>query len=123
MKNRILMVDDEPEFLELTKLRLEANGYIVATADEGLSALAVARDFQPDLIVLDINMPGMDGGDVAERIHATPELAKTPIVFLTALVDENEAAATQNSTQGEHFLSKTGGSERLLAYLKKTLAN
>jgi adenylate cyclase len=115
MKNRILMVDDEPEFLELTKLRLEANGYVVATAEEGQSGLALAQEFKPDLIVLDIN--------VAERIHATPELAKTPIVFLTALVDENEAAATQNSAQGEHFLSKVGGSERLLDYVKKTLSN
>ena len=123
MKNRILMVDDEPEFLELTKLRLEANGYVVATAEEGQSGLAVAQEFKPDLIVLDINMPGMDGGDVAERIHATPELAKTPIVFLTGMVDENEAAATQNSAQGEHFLSKVGGSERLLDYVKKTLSN
>ena len=117
------MVDDEPEFLELTKLRLEANGYVVATAEEGQSGLALAQEFKPDLIVLDINMPGMDGGDVAERIHATPELAKTPIVFLTALVDENEAAATQNSAQREHFLSKVGGSERLLDYVKKTLSN
>ncbi len=121
MKKRILLVDDEPDFLEMTQMRLEANEFHVTTAGNGSDALAAARKLRPDIILLDINMPDMDGGDVAELIRRTPQLKDTPIVFLTALVSDREAAASRASGDGEKFLSKTDGSDTILAYVNQTL--
>ncbi len=105
-KKRIFIVDDERGFTNLLKLNLEATGrYFVETENDERRALPKARDFKPDIIFLDVVMPGYDGGEVAAQLRADPELAAIPIVFLTAIVSESEAAG-RSSFGGFPFLAK-----------------
>ncbi|MBA4146004.1 MAG: DNA-binding response regulator, partial [Cytophaga sp.] len=86
--------DDEEPILELLKYNLEKQGYDVRTAIDGQGAVEVARKFHPDLVLLDIMMPKMDGVEACRQIRAMPELANTFIVFLTARAEEySEIAA------------------------------
>ncbi len=91
---RILIVDDEAGFTRLLKLTLEGTKrFIVKEENDGSHALHTARQFRPDLILLDIVMPKMDGGDVARQIAADPILKQVKIIFLTAIVSQKEAGA------------------------------
>jgi CheY-like chemotaxis protein len=90
-KRRILIVDDDPESTRLVKILLEKTGrYLVLEENRAAKAYQSAQNFRPDLILLDIMMPGRDGGDVAAQIEADPELQRTPIIFLTALITKPE---------------------------------
>ena len=91
---KVLVVDDEEPILELLKYNLEKQGYEVKTATNGQIALEVAKRFHPDLVLLDIMMPNMDGVEACRHLRAMPELANTFIVFLTARAEEySEIAA------------------------------
>src|SRR5476651_2575288 len=88
---RILVVDDEGGFTRLLKLTLEGTKkYIVKEENDGMQALNTARQFMPDLILLDVVMPKMDGGDVARQISGDRTLKNTRIIFLTAIVSQKE---------------------------------
>jgi two-component system alkaline phosphatase synthesis response regulator PhoP len=89
-KAHILLVDDEEDILELMGYNLEQEGYGVTTARNGLEALEIAEKIQPDLIVLDIMMPGMDGIEVCERLRQNAHLRLTPILMLTARTEEED---------------------------------
>ncbi|MCB9164311.1 MAG: response regulator transcription factor [Flavobacteriales bacterium] len=84
MVQKVLLVDDEPDILELLRYNLEREGYSVQTALNGKDALKAARSEHPDLIVLDIMMPGMDGVEVCTQLRQQPEFKNTVITFLTA---------------------------------------
>jgi CheY-like chemotaxis protein len=91
MAHKILLVDDEVGFTELLKMNLERSGtYEVKIENDSTQAIAVARSFKPDAILLDIVMPGMDGGDVQAQLEKDPFLRKIPVIMLTALVDSSE---------------------------------
>ncbi len=81
---KILLVDDEPDILEIIGYNLSAEGYQIFTAENGVKAVAEAKKQQPHLIVLDVMMPEMDGIEACEKIRAIPELSETIITFLTA---------------------------------------
>ncbi len=83
-KKKILLVDDEPDIIELISYNLEREDYDVRTADNGRDAIEIARDFLPDLILLDVMMPEMDGIETCAEIREYPELRKAMIAFLTA---------------------------------------
>jgi CheY-like chemotaxis protein len=103
-KKRLLIVDDESGFTRLLKLTLEKTGhYLVREENDGTVAWLAARDFRPDIVFLDIVMPKIDGGDVAQQIRSDPMLAHVPIVFLTAIVSQKE---TKNEIGGFPFLAK-----------------
>jgi two-component system sensor histidine kinase/response regulator len=105
-KRRILIVDDDAYTTHLVKVLLERTGhYLVLEENDAAKAYQSARDFRPDLILLDIMMPETDGGEVAVRIQADPELQNAPIIFLTALVTRAEAKAGLQ-TQGHSFVAK-----------------
>jgi two-component system, OmpR family, response regulator len=105
-KRRILIVDNDSNTTHLVKVLLERSGhYLVLEENDATKAYESARTFLPDLILLDIVMPDTDGGEVAARIDADPELHNTPIVFLTALVTRAEAKSGLN-IQGHPFLAK-----------------
>ena len=87
MAERILVVDDEPKIVKLAQDYLEKGGFQVVTAVDGPQALAVARRDKPDLIVLDLNLPGMDGLDVCRQLRRESDV---PIIMLTARVDETD---------------------------------
>jgi len=105
-KRRILIVDDDRDSTHLIKVLLEKiGGYLVLEENDAAKAYQSARNFRPDLIVLDIMMPQADGYEVAAQIAADPELQRTPIVFLTALVTKSEAEAGLR-IQGHPFVAK-----------------
>ncbi len=80
----ILLVDDEPDILEIVGYNLSAEGYHVITAEDGVEAVRLAKKKKPQLIILDVMMPEMDGIETCEQIRKIPELADTMITFLTA---------------------------------------
>jgi two-component system, OmpR family, alkaline phosphatase synthesis response regulator PhoP len=91
---KVLVVDDEESILELLKYNLEKQGYDVRTALDGQIGVDIAKKFHPDLVLLDIMMPRMDGVEACRQIKAMPELANTYVVFLTARSEEySEVAA------------------------------
>ena len=105
-KRRILIVDDDQESTRVVKILLEKTGrYLVLEENHAAKAHQSAQHFRPDVILLDIMMPGTDGGDVAAQLEADPELQRTPIIFLTALVTEPETKAGLR-IQGHPFLAK-----------------
>jgi len=93
-KNRVLIVDDEADILEMLKYNLEKEGYEVKTAADGKKALTVAKSFLPELILMDIMMPIMDGVEACRQLRTLPEMLNTYIIFLTARTEEySEVAA------------------------------
>ena len=84
MNNTILVVDDELDILEFVGYNLRKEGYIVLTANNGLAAIEIAQEKTPDLVILDVMMPDMDGIETCERMRAIPKLTNTIITFLTA---------------------------------------
>ncbi len=105
-KRRILIVDDDRDSTHLIKILLEKiSHYLVLAENNAAKAHESARDFRPDLILLDIMMPQIDGGDIAAQIDADPGLQRTPIIFLTALVTKTEAKAGLH-IQGHPVLAK-----------------
>jgi len=103
---RILIVDNDADTTHLVKVLLERTGhYLVLEENDAIKAHETARNFRPDLILLDIMMPETDGGEVAARIEADPALQNTPIIFLTALVTRAEAKSGR-SIQGHSSLAK-----------------
>jgi DNA-binding response OmpR family regulator len=83
-RTRILVVDDEPRYVQVAKVNLELRGYEVLAARDGQTAIALAASEKPDLILLDIRMPGLDGYTVCQRIR---EFSNAPIIMLTALAE------------------------------------
>ena len=90
MAKKILIVDDEVDVLSVLKKGLVAEGYSVITADNGCDALGLAQSEHPDLIILDILMPNMDGTEVAERLKETLEAKNIPAIFLTGMFPKEE---------------------------------
>jgi two-component system alkaline phosphatase synthesis response regulator PhoP len=90
---RVLVVDDEEPILELLKYNLEKDGYEVRTAADGIKAIEIAKKFLPDLVLLDIMMPKMDGVETCRQLRQIPELGKTFVVFLTARSEEYSEVA------------------------------
>ena len=104
---KILVVDDEQALTRMIKRNLERTGrFEVYTENRGCAAVATAKRVQPDLIILDVMMPDMQGDEVASAIEEEPELEGTPYVFLTAIVTRNEADATNGEIGGKRFLAK-----------------
>jgi DNA-binding response OmpR family regulator len=85
MVPRILIVDDERDFVDLVGFRLAALGYEFIVASDGVQALSQARQFKPDLILLDILLPDLDGLSVCEILRRQPSTKKIPIIFMSAL--------------------------------------
>jgi two-component system OmpR family response regulator len=120
---RILAVDDKPSVTRNLKLNLESGGdYEVLGENQATNALAAARAFQPDLILLDVMMPDMDGGDVAARLHADPVLRDTPVIFLTGIVSNEETGGHEMVSGGETFLAKPVDTDVLIKCIEQTLS-
>jgi CheY-like chemotaxis protein len=122
MKKRIFVIDDEPDFTTLLRLSLEAQGYYhVGEENDASQAVPSARVFDPDLIVLDIMMPEVDGSEVASHIRRDPALREVPILFLTALVSDGDAPQGMCSSGGNTFLPKSIAIDRLMECIEEKL--
>src|SRR6266513_1668857 len=121
-KRRILIVDNDRDTTHLVKILLEKTGrYSVLEENDATKAHQSAQNFRPDLILLDIVMPEKDGGEVAAQIHADPELQRTPVIFLTALVTKAEASAGLR-IQSHRFLAKPVNIPELITGIEENLA-
>lgn len=119
MRN-ILIIDDEENFGKLVKKNIEKTGeFTVRVATNGLNGIKFAREIKPDLILLDIAMPDLDGGDVLTLIRRDPSIADTPIIFLTALVKQEEMEEQPSFTKGYTLLAKTVSVDDLLSCIRE----
>ncbi|MBI4357679.1 MAG: response regulator [Candidatus Omnitrophica bacterium] len=121
-KKRILIVDDEESLGRTLKLNLEVTGhYDVRVEHKGSQGLSAAHAFKPDLILLDIIMPDLEGSEVARQIRADGALHGTPIVFLTATVTKEEVGAAGGVVGGEAFLAKPVNVKQLIECIEKNI--
>ncbi len=116
----ILIVDDNPTNLDILQARLRANNYQVITAADGEAGLAMAREKQPDLMLLDIMMPKMDGIEVCRRIKGDPSLPFLPIIMVTAKADSKDVVAGLEAG-GDEYLTKPVDHAALVARVKSML--
>jgi DNA-binding response OmpR family regulator len=93
---RVLVVDDEPDCLSIIQCRLEWCHYEVITAGNGEEGLRIAENKHPDIILLDTNMPVMDGREMLERMRKHPILMNTPVIMVTALCEMHDIAAVSS---------------------------
>ena len=120
-KRRILIVDDDANATHLVKILLERSGpYLVLEENDPTKADQTAHNFKPDVILLDIVMPKMDGGELATQIEADHELHDTPIIFLTALVTHVEAKSGLH-VQGHPLVAKPISIPELIEAIEKHL--
>ena len=121
-KTRILVVDDDPQLSEIVRVILEkTQRFEIRVENRSSQAVAAAIEFRPALILLDVDMPGKDGGDVAREIRATAALRSVEIVFLTSLVSRAEAGEGVISRGGERFLPKPVNSKVLIEVIDRAL--
>ena len=123
-KRRILLVDDEVSITRALALYLTENGDCdVRVENHGTRAVAAAREFRPDLILMDIMMPDADGAALAADIQADRILRDTPLVFLTALVSRSETGNRSMQVGGYPFLAKPVDPDTVLAYIEHHARN
>ncbi len=122
-KKKILVVDDEASLTRMLRRNLEATGkYEVREENSGIHAYKTAREFQPDMIMLDVVMPDVDGGSVAAKIQDDESLKHIPIVFLTAILKKEEVAeSTGSDIGGRTFLAKPVKFDDLIACIENHL--
>jgi CheY-like chemotaxis protein len=120
-KKTVLVVDDEKNLLLVLERALMSAGYFVLTADNGPNAIQLVRSRKPDLIILDVSMPTMDGGQVAAILKEDPATAKIPIFFLTALVSKNQQHQPGDIIGGNIFIAKPYDMGDLLARVDTVL--
>lgn len=122
-KKKILIVDDEATFTRMVRMNLEQTGrFEVLEENRATHALIAARDFEPDVILLDVIMPSMDGGELASKIKADSKLARTPIIFLTATVSKHEAQDSGFPSGGFLFLAKPVSLQSLVAAIDNSMS-
>ena len=109
----MLVIDDEPEITEIVEAFLTEAGYVVASENSPKNAATKVADFHPDVILLDIMMPGMDGYDVCQQIKKQPKFAHVPVIFLTGK-DRADDMGRSFKVGGDMFIKKPFSCERLL---------
>ena len=117
-KKKILLVDDEKDTLLVLEKQLTTAGYTVVIANSGIQALLLAKSERPDIIVLDVQMPDMDGGEVAHKLKKDSETKDIPVVYSTCLLSENE----DYRYGGNIMLAKSKDTKELIAVIDKVLS-
>jgi len=122
---KILLVDDDPDFVEATKVVLESKPYRVIAALSGGEGLKKAREEKPDLVLLDIIMPGVDGFQVCQQLKKDPQLAQIPVIMITSFSEkymESSLGVSQGLTlEAEDFIDKPVAPAELLIRVEKWL--
>lgn len=121
MPNKIMVVDDEPDVVDLVKLVLESDGFEVSTAYSGKEALEKIGKVLPDLVLLDIMMPQMDGWEVYSRIRANPKTKDIPVAMLTAKSQSIDKMIGLHVVKVDDYITKPFGRSELLERVKRIL--
>lgn len=120
--NKILVVDDEVSFTNMVKLILERTGeFEVRVENKGTNTLSAAREFKPDLVLLDIVMPDISGSEAASQLKDAKDVKDIPIVFLTAVVTGEEVTSKRGLIGGQVFMAKPIGADELIDCIKKNI--
>lgn len=119
-KKTILVVDDEKDLLDLIEYNLKKEGFEVLRAENGEEGIAVAKEHKPDLVLLDIMMPKMDGLQVVEHMRKDDDLKRIPIIFLTARSDEKTEVEGLNKG-GDDYITKPISTTKLISRIKAVL--
>jgi adenylate cyclase len=117
---RILIVDDNATNVKILQTRLGSEGYEVVSAADGLEGLQAARELAPDLILLDVMMPKLDGLEVCRRLRADPDFPFTPIIMVTAMADLKDVIAGLEAG-GDEYLTKPVDHAALAARVRSML--
>ena len=124
-KAKILLIDDDPDFTEATKIVLESNSYEVIIAHEGAEGLRMAASENPDLIILDVIMPVKDGFTAAEQLKKDPNLSKIPVIMLTAYSEmggETSVPVSAGLTlEAEDYIDKPVQPDELIKRVERQL--
>jgi len=120
MAKKILIIDDEPDMLEILRFRLEKNGYKIVTASSGEEGLVKAEKIKPDLILLDILLPGISGLEVVKKLKANKLTKKIPVIMVTALISQ-DAMAKGLEHGAQYFISKPFDPADLLGEIKNAI--
>ena len=116
LKKKILLIDDEEDFCFFVKLNLEKTGkFEVLTTTSGSKGVIIASKESPDLILLDIIMPEMSGGQVAEQLMENEKTRNIPVLFITAIASRNEVQSQEGVIGGRRFIAKPVTPEELMA--------
>jgi DNA-binding response OmpR family regulator len=119
-KRKVLVVDDEPSIAKILRKQLEVAGFDVTVAVDGEDGLAKVRDWKPELVLLDVMLPKLNGHEVCKALKADPELARIPVIMLTAKTQRQDQDLAQR--QGaDAFLTKPFQLAELLAKVKGLL--
>ena len=122
-KPRILIVDDEPNLSDLVRMYLEkTQSYEVRVENMSAHAVRAAQEFGPDLFLLDVDMPGKEGGELARELKRLPCFHKTPVIFLTSLISREEAGDHETIRGGMRFLAKPVTAKVLVEAVARALA-
>ncbi|MFH1398165.1 MAG: response regulator [Candidatus Omnitrophota bacterium] len=121
MGKKILVVDDEKKIVDLLYNFLSKEGFKVFTATDNESCLRIARQETPDLIVLDVMMPGIGGGDIAGNLQEYEKTKNIPVIFLTGAITEEEVAARGGKIANRLFISKFSDINEQISKIKKVL--
>jgi CheY-like chemotaxis protein len=120
MKKKVLIIDDEVAFTNIVKLTLEGKGsYEVHVVNDSRQAIAAARKFWPDIVILDVVMPELDGGEVHTQFLADPVLKHLPIIFLTAIVRKKEVDEHAGMIGGSFYLAKPVSADDLVKAIEQ----
>jgi two-component system alkaline phosphatase synthesis response regulator PhoP/two-component system response regulator VicR len=122
MSKKILAVDDERHIVRLVQINLQKEGYEVVTAGNGREALEKVESEKPDLIVMDVMMPEMDGFEALEKLKANPETAQIPIIMLTAKAQDADVFSGWQKG-ADLYLTKPFNPSELLTFVKRIFAN
>lgn len=121
MSNRILVVEDDAGALRLVSYTLEAEGYEVLTATNGLQGLRKAQNDKPDLVILDVMLPGIDGFEICHRLRAESGTAQLPILMLSAKARDVDKATGLN-VGADDYLAKPADPSDIVSHVKALLA-
>lgn len=119
MKKKVLVVDDEIYILELLQVNLESNGFHVTLCERGEDVIPISERVKPDLILLDLMLPGIDGFEVCKKIRSHPTLSKTVIIMVTAR-DEEIDLVLGLELGADDYITKPFGIREILARIKAT---
>jgi CheY-like chemotaxis protein len=121
-KAKILVIDDEEDICHFTKSVLERTGkFEVAVSTDSARGLALAKAEHPDLIILDVNMPNMDGGEIAQVLREFKSTCDIPIIFLTALLKKDEVEDKAGKIGAHTYIAKPASAQELIEKIESAL--